>query len=139
MLKFLLLAVVPLVIAVLVMAFTSHDSSRVRKLTAAQAREIIDGPGRVIVVDVREADAYDAGHIPGAVLLPLSRLSRHAPITLPDKSVPVLVYSETGSSSARAAAQLSGMGYEDVSDFGGLRSWSYDVVTTEQEESAERV
>lgn len=134
MLKFLLLAVIPVIIAVISVAYTSRESDQVKKLTAAQAKERMDGPDPVTVVDVREPEEYDAGHIPGAVSLPLGNLSRKAAGVLPDKNTPILVCCETGERSARAASRLTGMGYADVSDFGGLRSWSYDVVTTQQEE-----
>lgn len=134
MLKFLLLAVIPVIIAVISVAYTSRESDQVKKLTAAQAKERMDGSDPVTVVDVREPEEYDAGHIPGAVSLPVGSLSRKAAGVLPDKNTPILVYCETGERSARAASRLAGMGYADVSDFGGLRSWSYDVVTTQQEE-----
>lgn len=97
MLKFLLLAVIPVIIAVISVAYTSRESDQVKKLTAAQAKERMDGPDPVTVVDVREPEEYDAGHIPGAVSLPVGSLSRKAAGVLPDKNTPILVYCETAS------------------------------------------
>ena len=134
MLKFLLLAVIPVIIAVISVAYTSRESDQVKKLTAAQAKERMDGPDPVTVVDVREPEEYDAGHIPGAVSLPVGSLSRKAAGVLPDKNTPILVYCATGERSARAASRVAGLGYAAGCGVGGLRSWSYDVVTTQQEE-----
>ena len=68
-----------------------------------------------ILVDVREADEFATGHIPGAVNAPLSTISN---TTLP-KDAPLFLYCLRGSRSKRAAGILKKMGYT-VKSIGGI-------------------
>ena len=77
-------------------------------------------PGEIFV-DVREADEYASGHIPGAVNLPLSTLVR---ADLPwKKDAVLLVYCLGGSRSSRAVRFLKKQGYVNVRNIGGIRSY----------------
>ena len=78
-------------------------------------------PGAVLV-DVRTAEEYAAGHIPGSVHVPLGRLE---PIRSLAKAAdtPLFVYCHSGARSARAAAELEDMGYTRVYNIGGVMSW----------------
>ncbi len=125
MLKYLLIAMIPILIGFVFSFFRTADS-RVHKISVEEARQKM-AAGGVIVVDVREADEFSAGHIAGAVNLPLSALESRAPHVLPDKKVPLLLYCQSGHRSADAAKQLAGLGYQDISDFGGLNRWSYGL------------
>ena len=49
-----------------------------------EAKKIIDSEQGVVVVDVRRQDEYDAGHIPGAVLIPNESIGTEQPEELPD-------------------------------------------------------
>ena len=71
-----------------------------------------------ILVDVREADEFATGHIPGAVNAPLSTISN---TTLP-KDVPLFLYCLRGSRSKRAAGILKKMGYT-VKSIGGISGY----------------
>ena len=68
-----------------------------------------------LLLDVRTAEEYASGHIPGSVNVPLETLSRF------DADVPgaIYVYCRSGSRSARAAALLAQMDYEAV-NIGGI-------------------
>lgn len=60
--------------------------------------------GGVIVLDVREQDEYDGGHIPGAVLLPVGTINEQsAAEVIPNKEDVVLVYCRSGNRSKKAA------------------------------------
>ena len=96
------------------------------KITSEQAYEMMR-EGGVTVVDVRREDEYAEGHIEGAMLLPLDVLVNLAEDKLPDKSATILVYCRSGNRSAKAALQLSGLGYENVYDFGGIIDWPSEV------------
>lgn len=85
-----------------------------------------------IVVDVREAEEWAAGHIPGAVHVPRSALESRIEGAAPDRSVPVVLYCASGNRSAWASRSLSeDLGYENVSSMtGGITLWKdrgYDV------------
>ena len=75
-------------------------------------------PGAVLM-DVREADEFQTGHIPGAVNVPLSAVSQ---VTLP-KDKPVFVYCLRGTRSKRAVSHLARMGYRNVKSIGGITSY----------------
>ena len=75
-----------------------------------------------LLIDVREANEYAAGHIPGSVNVPLSRLDR-IDDAAPDYDTPLFVYCLSGSRSIQAVAQLREMGYADVRNIGGINSW----------------
>ncbi len=86
-----------------------------------------DDDGHVIV-DVRRADEYAKGHIPGAILIPNEEIGTEPPAELPDKTQVILVYCRTGRRSKEAAGKLADMGYVNVYEFGGIEDWTGDVV-----------
>jgi molybdopterin/thiamine biosynthesis adenylyltransferase/rhodanese-related sulfurtransferase len=76
------------------------------------------------LLDVREADEYEQGALPGAVHLPRGFLEFQVEGRLPDKAKPVVVYCAGGVRSALAAKTLGELGYEDVvSMIGGFNRW----------------
>lgn len=78
------------------------------------------------VIDVRSADEYAAGHVPGAVNIPLDRI-RTARTPYPNLSLPLFVYCLSGARSARACTELRILGYENVTDMGGINRWSGSI------------
>lgn len=77
--------------------------------------------GSHAIVDVRETQEYAAGHIPGAINLPLSRFD---PAQLP-KGKPVILTCQAGGRSARACAAARQAGREDVVNHrGGFGGWA---------------
>ena len=114
--------------------------------------QIMDGPGMVnsyrqidqdtakqmmaqddghVIVDVRRQEEYDAGHIPGAILIPNEDLGTEQPAQLPDLNQIILIYCRSGNRSKEAAQKLFDMGYTRVYEFGGINSWSGEIVTEE--------
>ena len=75
-----------------------------------------------LLLDVREADEYAAGHIPASVNLPLSAI-HNAEILIPRKDTPLFVYCLAGTRSTQAVAQLQRMGYTKAENIGGIRSY----------------
>ena len=76
-----------------------------------------------LLVDVRNPSEYNAGHIPGSVNFAMSRILKEAEAEFPDKSVPLYVYCQSGARSARAGKLLDLMGYESVTDLGGISEY----------------
>jgi molybdopterin/thiamine biosynthesis adenylyltransferase/rhodanese-related sulfurtransferase len=96
------------------------------EIDAAEASQLVRDSerGRVAVVDVRERDEWDEGHLPGAVHVPRGHLESRIESTVPDKSRPVLVYCAAGNRSAFAAKTLEELGYEHVVSLaGGFTNW----------------
>jgi molybdopterin/thiamine biosynthesis adenylyltransferase/rhodanese-related sulfurtransferase len=90
---------------------------------AGGARELIDERDPLIV-DVREQDEWDEGHIPGAIHIPRGHLESRIERAAPDPTRPVLLYCSAGNRSAFAAKTLAELGYEDVVSLsGGFTDW----------------
>ena len=78
----------------------------------------------LIVLDVRERDAYEAGHIPGARLLPRGQLELRVNQDLPDPTRRILTCCELGYISTLAASTLRAMGFlHAVALDGGMKAW----------------
>jgi glyoxylase-like metal-dependent hydrolase (beta-lactamase superfamily II)/rhodanese-related sulfurtransferase len=82
------------------------------------------GKNELIVLDVRERDAYEAGHIPGARLLPRGQLELRVNEELTDPTKRILSYCEFGRVSTLATATLRQMGFRGaVALDGGMKAW----------------
>jgi glyoxylase-like metal-dependent hydrolase (beta-lactamase superfamily II) len=78
----------------------------------------------LIVLDVRERDAYEEAHIPGARLLPRGQLELRVNQDLPDPTRRILAYCEFGRISTLATATLREMGFQRaVALDGGMKAW----------------
>ena len=95
------------------------------EIDAATASERLDaGEREPVVVDVREREEWEEGHIPGAVHIPRGFLESRIEAAAPDRSQPVIVYCAGGSRSAFAAKTLEELGYENVASLaGGFTDW----------------
>jgi len=82
------------------------------------------GAANLIVLDVRERDAYEAGHVPGARLLPRVQLELRVDRELPDPTRPIVTCCELGLVSTLAASTLRDMGFRHVIALdGGMAAW----------------
>jgi molybdopterin/thiamine biosynthesis adenylyltransferase/rhodanese-related sulfurtransferase len=93
------------------------------EVDSTHARELIAEESPAIV-DVREREEWDEGHLPGAVHVPRGHLESRIERAAPDKSRPVLVYCASGNRSAFAAKTLEELGYDHVVSLaGGFTDW----------------
>ncbi|WP_195463274.1 rhodanese-like domain-containing protein [Anaerotruncus colihominis] len=105
----------------------SADDASYQQITQEKAKEIMDTQ-EVIILDVREQDEYDSGHIPGAVLLPVGTIDEEtAAEVIPEKDSMVLVYCRSGNRSKTASETLVGLGYTNIYEFGGINTWPYET------------
>ena len=73
------------------------------------------------VLDVRQPDEYEAGHVPGAILVPLDQLAeRQAEIP---RDHALLVICKSGGRSAAAVRALTAAGYDATNVAGGTMAW----------------
>ena len=77
-------------------------------------------PDNAVLLDVRQADEFNAGHIKGAVLVPHDTIIEKVGSVVPDKSTPVYVYCRSGRRSAIAVEAMKKLGYTDLTDLGGM-------------------
>ena len=96
--------------------------------TAKRMMEADDGH---VIVDVRRQDEYDAGHIPGAILIPNESIVDERPAELPDLEQVILIYCRSGNRSKQAAQKLADLGYLNVYEFGGITTWTGEIVKPE--------
>jgi len=92
-------------------------SIRYREVGLDEAVELARNGYRVI--DVREPSEWDAGHVAGAVLVPLGEVPQRIGEVVPDRGIPLLVHCAVGARSERAAAWLVQSGYTDVVNLKG--------------------
>ena len=98
-----------------------------QQITQEEAKEMMDTQ-EVIILDVREQDEYDSGHIPGAVLLPVGSIDEDtAAEVIPEKDSTVLVYCRSGNRSKTASSALAELGYTNIYEFGGINTWPYET------------
>ena len=99
-----------------------------RTVSQEEAMKIMEEEADYVILDVRTQAEYDEGHIPGAVLVPHDTIKGDVP-ELPDKKQLILVYCRSGNRSKQAAAALAEAGYESVVEFGGINTWTGELVT----------
>lgn len=104
------------------------EQTMYQQITQEHAKTIMDSGEDILILDVREQDEYDAGHIPGAVLLPHGQIDARAAELPEDRDKPILVYCRSGRRSKLAAESLVRLGYTAVLEFGGINDWPYEVV-----------
>lgn len=75
------------------------------------------------LIDVREEDEYEAGHIPASINIPLSKIeSAQGEIT--DLDTPLFVYCRSGNRSGQAVTWLKQAGYRKIKNIGGITNYS---------------
>ena len=97
------------------------------QIAAEEAKKIMDSGEEHIILDTREQDEFDEGHIPGAILIPYTEIEEKAEGMLPDKDKLILVYCRSGRRSKIAAESLARLGYTNVKEFGGIIAWPYET------------
>ena len=107
---------------------TGSSAASYKQITQEEAKEMMTKNDGHIVVDVRRQDEYDEGHIPGAVLIPNESITDKQPEALPDLNQTILVYCRSGRRSKEASQKLADMGYTHVYEFGGINTWTGEVV-----------
>jgi sulfur-carrier protein adenylyltransferase/sulfurtransferase len=129
--------------------------SRIEELDPTQVKEILDhratngaAAEAPVILDVREQQEYEMGHIPGAVHIPRGHLETRIEQAIPDRHQRVIAYCSTQNRSALAAVTMKELlGYDDVSVMtGGFTLWKdrgYDfdrpiALTSEQRERYSR-
>jgi molybdopterin/thiamine biosynthesis adenylyltransferase/rhodanese-related sulfurtransferase len=118
---------------------------QVTEVDPSEVRGLLDEG--IAVLDVRETEEWDAGHLPGATHVPRGYLESRIDGAVPDRSRPVVLYCASGTRSALAAKTLIDLGFEDVRSMtGGYTLWKdrgYEVeiprkLTPEQRERYSR-
>lgn len=96
-------------------------SSRTPEIDIEQLAAALSGDAALI--DVREASEYAAAHVPGATLMPMTRLTAH--LNELDRTRPGYVVCASGNRSAAMTDLLVASGYDAYSVTGGTTAWAH--------------
>lgn len=97
--------------------------SSTEQIGTLEATRLINN-GNPLLLDVREPNEYDSGHLPDALHIPLSQIKDRSGELAKYATRPVIVYCERGTRSSSAASALSKIGFSRVLELrGGLRAW----------------
>ena len=108
---------------------TQMKKAEYHKISAEEARKMLDENTDAILLDVRTAEEFASQRIDGAILIPDYELKDRAEAELPDKNALIVLYCRSGNRSKSAANTLVSMGYTNVYDFGGITSYPYETVS----------
>jgi sulfur-carrier protein adenylyltransferase/sulfurtransferase len=106
--------------------------SRIEELDPSEVKQTLDRASEngnaddaPVILDVREQDEYEQGHIPGAVHVPRGHLETRIETAVPDRGRRVIAYCSTQNRSALAAVTMKELlGYDDVAVMtGGFTLW----------------
>jgi len=105
--------------------FGSAEADNPKHVNVMEFQKLINEVPGAVVVDVRTPQEFGAGHLQGAILLPVQVLDTKATQVLQDKNAPYFVYCRSGNRSEVAVNMLKKMGYTNVTNMlGGIIDWS---------------
>lgn len=97
------------------------------KISMSEGLARIESDENYILLDVRRADEFEAGHIPGAVNLPNEEIGTEEIPSLPDKAQTIYIYCRSGNRSKQAADKLLALGYTNLIEFGGIIDYTGEL------------
>lgn len=109
---------IAIIAGALVVLFVARNF--IGKVSPQAAKELVEGGATLL--DVRTAPEYAAGHIDGAINVPVQELSGRVS-ELSGKSDPIVVYCLSGARSAQGKRVLKSKGFTEVHDLGSIRRW----------------
>ncbi|MDX3241145.1 rhodanese-like domain-containing protein [Streptomyces sp. ME18-1-4] len=104
------------------MSLFRYGGDRVTVDDARRRTHGTDAPA--VLLDVREQGEWDAGHAPGALHAPLSRLAAGGTLPVAAQGRPLVVICRSGNRSQQAAELLAARGAEAVDVKGGMQAWA---------------
>ncbi|MFF2964862.1 rhodanese-like domain-containing protein [Streptomyces sp. NPDC057963] len=99
------------------------QSGRPGRITPAQAHRAVED-GSALLADIREEDEFRAGHAPGAMFWPLSRLAEGPGLPGSEDGRDLVLICRFGNRSQQAARLLAERGVAAVDVTGGMIAWA---------------
>ncbi len=98
-----------------------------RQISTDEAVKMMEEETGYIILDVRRADEFAAGHIPGAIHVANESIGSGEIPELPDKDQLIFVYCRSGRRSKEASQKLADLGYTNIVEFGGILDWPGEI------------
>ena len=108
---------------------SNNQTNTYRQITMDEAVDMMAQETGYIILDVRRADEFATGHIPGAINVANESIGTDELPELPDKNQLIMVYCRSGRRSKEAAEKLVKLGYTNIVEFGGILDWKGEIVT----------
>lgn len=106
-----------------------EDTITYTQISMDEAKKIFESgtDTAYIILDVRRADEFAEGHIPGAINVANESIGTEAPAELSDKNQLIYIYCRSGNRSKQAAKKLVALGYTNIVEFGGIIDWTGEI------------
>ena len=104
-------------------------TDEIKALAPGEVKKLLDKDkkGEFLLLDVRQPEEYEAGHIPGAMLIPLGELEARREEL--ERGKKIITYCRSGHRSMAAAIALCGLGFKDVHHLeGGILNWRHETI-----------
>ena len=108
---------------------SNNQTNTYRQISMDEAVTMMAEESGYIILDVRRADEFAAGHIPDAINVANESIGTNEIPELPDKNQLIMVYCRSGRRSKEAAEKLVKLGYTNIVEFGGILDWKGGIVT----------
>lgn len=110
-------------------ASLNNQTNTYRQISMDEAVAMMAEETGYIILDVRHADEFAAGHIPGAINVANESIGTDEIPELPDKNQLIMVYCRSGRRSKEASEKLVKLGYTNIVEFGGILDWKGEIET----------
>lgn len=104
----------------------NKESVTYKEITPATAYQMMDDS--VVIIDVRESDEYNSGHINNSINISVNHIKNNISDYVSSKEQVILLYCRSGAKAISAAKILVNLGYKNVYTFGGILDWPYEIV-----------
>ena len=108
---------------------SNNRTNTYRRISMDEAVTMMAQETGYIILDVRRADEFAAGHIPGAINVANESIGTAEIPELPDKDQLIMVYCRSGRRSKEASEKLVKLGYTNIVEFGGILDWTGEIET----------
>lgn len=96
----------------------------IKEVSVDDVKKMIDNKEKIIILDVRDKDEFETGHIPGAINLSRGMLEFKISTLIPDKNAMIIVYCGIDLRGPLATKTLNEFGYKNAVNInGGLKAW----------------
>ena len=108
---------------------SNNQNNTYRQISMDEAVTMMAEEAGYIILDVRRADEFAAGHISGAINVANESIGTNEIPEMPDKNQLSMVYCRSGRRSKEAAEKLVKLGYTNIVEFGGILDWKGEIET----------